>query len=581
MKELKYAAILKENQRLGEALKEERPYRIAVLSNVTVNQIKEILEYSLRLNNINAETRFGEYNTIVQDSAKYNNLDLIVIFWEASNLVAGGQYKTVLMDEKEISALIGRVRDEMELVFKNLKNSSLVLMNLFSSLLFNNWNLQSNNFDTVCAALNEHIELNKPPNTLLVDIVNVIAKISVEKAYDSRFFYSSKALYTIDFYKEYVRQILPALLSANGQAKKALVFDCDNTLWKGILGEDGIDKIAMSSQTPEGAVFEEVQSLALGLAKNGVLLGLCSKNNPQDVDEVLFSNQHMKIRDKDLVIKKVNWDDKVTNLKAIAQELNIGLDSIVFVDDSNFEVNMIRDNLPQVTVLQVPSRLSEYPGLLREHLGLFFSRSRTAEDLKKIEMYKAQASRQNERAKFHTLEEYLSSLEMKINMHVNALKFVPRIAQLTQKTNQFNLATKRYTETDIEEFIRSTESRVICFEVSDKFSDNGIVGVAIILLHDQHAEIDTFLMSCRVIGRNVEFAVFNWIVKYLKRLNVQTVLSTYCETLKNGQVKDFYEGIGFLLTEVSEKTKMYKADINSLKTNNLNYLEVTGGRAAD
>jgi FkbH-like protein len=170
---------------------------------------------------------------------------------------------------------------------------------------------------------------------------------------------------------------------------------------------------------------------------------------------------------------------------------------------------------------------------------------------------------------------------MKINMHVNALKFVPRIAQLTQKTNQFNLATKRYTETDIEEFIRSTESRVICFEVSDKFSDNGIVGVAIILLHDQHAEIDTFLMSCRVIGRNVEFAVFNWIVKYLKRLNVQTVLSTYCETLKNGQVKDFYEGIGFLLTEVSEKTKMYKADINSLKTNNLNYLEVTGGRAAD
>lgn len=138
MKELKYAAILKENQRLGEALKEERPYRIAVLSNVTVNQIKEILEYSLRLNNINAETRFGEYNTIVQDSAKYNNLDLIVIFWEASNLVAGGQYKTVLMDEKEISALIGRVRDEMELVFKNLKNSSLVLMNLFSSLLFNN-----------------------------------------------------------------------------------------------------------------------------------------------------------------------------------------------------------------------------------------------------------------------------------------------------------------------------------------------------------------------------------------------------------------------------------------------------------
>lgn len=574
MKEMKYAEILKANKALGEASAGGRTYRIAVMSNVTVNQLKEVLEYSLRLHGINAVAEFGDYDNIVQDSTKFKDADLVVIFWEAANLVGGVNYKAGLMDGREIEELLERVRGEMDMVFRNLEGASLVLMNMFSPMLFNGWSLRRNNFSSICATLNEYADRKKPANTLLVDIENIIAKISVAKAFDSRFFYSSKAPYTIDFFKEYAVYVRPAALSANGLAKKALVFDCDNTLWKGILGEDEIDNLVMSSQTHEGSIFEEVQSLALELAKGGVLLGLCSKNNPDEVDEVLSKHPDMKIRNGDIVIKKVNWDDKVSNLKAIATELNIGLDSIVFVDDSSFEINLVRENLPQVTVLQVPARLSDYPALMREHAGLFFNLSRTSEDAKKTEMYKVQALREGERENFHTMEEYLRSLEIRIFIHIDPTALAPRIAQLTQKTNQFNLTTKRYTEADIEGFVKSQTHTVVGFGVSDKFGDSGIVGAVIISFSENKAEVDTFLMSCRVIGRNVELAVFDWVLGYIKRRNINTVSAEYRRTQKNAQVMHFYGKLGFKVLENTETVKRYAADIGALTKNHLDYLEV-------
>lgn len=574
MRVMKFAEILKANKEAGKALASERPYNIAVLSNITSNQIKDILEYSLRLHNINAQAQFGDYDNIVQDSEKFKDADLLVLFWEAANLISGAQYKIELMNAAETSALLDRVRGEMDMVFKNLERASLVLMNMFSPSLFNSRNLRSNNFSLVCEALNGHASRNKPPNTILVDVGGVISRVSGSKAFDSRFFYSSKSLYTVDFYKEYAAHIKPAVLSANGLAKKAIVFDCDNTLWKGILGEDGPDNISMSSQSRDGVVFEEVQSLALALARNGVLLCLCSKNNQKDVDEVLASHPDMKIRDKDLALKKVNWDDKVANLRAIAKELNIGLDSIVFVDDSNFEANLVKESLPQVTVLQVPAQLGDYPGMIRENMGLFFSLSVSAEDAKKTGMYKAQALRDGEREKFHTVEEYLRSLDMKIIIYKNAAGFIPRIAQLTQKTNQFNLTTKRYTEADIERFINGCGSRVFCFGVSDKYDDSGIVGAVIISVADGIAEVDTFLMSCRVIGRSVELAVFDWVVGYFRKLGVQTVKAEYRKTPKNGQVLKFYDQFGLKVSESTETMKAYEGEISMILTRKPDYLVV-------
>jgi FkbH-like protein len=579
MKGLKYSEILSRNLELGRALTSDRRYKITVLSNVTVNQLKGILEYALRIKNINAEVSFGNYDNIVQDSANCEEADLIIIFWEPANLIAGGQFNIDLFGLDKTNELLSRVQNEMDIVFRNLKTAPLVLMNSFCPLLFNKSCLRKNNFDSLCSALNEYAEHNKPNNTLLVSIETVIAKISIDKAFNARFFYSSSALYTIDFYKEYAADVLPSMLSVNGFTKKALILDCDNTLWKGIIGEDGPQGISMSAQTADGVIFEEVQTLVLELVSKGVILAICSKNNPQDIDEVLVTHPQMRIRDKDITIKKVNWDDKVSNIKSIAAELNIGLDSIVFVDDSSFEVELVRNNLPQVQALQVPATLSEYPGMIRRNMGLFFNLHSTSEDARRVELYKDEALRQDTRDKFQNMEEYLRSLEIKISLYVDEEKFIPRIAQLTQKTNQFNLTTKRYTESEIKSYIDAKDYSVVAFEVKDKFGDYGTVGVVILKVNqNKHTvAVDSFLMSCRVIGRNIEFAVFNFLIKHLVCSGFVKIETSYIKSTKNEQVKDLYERMGCSVISSDQNESHFKLNITNNNIINVDYIDVSYG----
>jgi FkbH-like protein len=574
---MKYSEILSCNLELGRALTSMRRYKINVISNVTVNQLKDVLEYSLRSKNINAEVSFGNYDNIVQDSGNCAEADLIIIFWEPANLIAGGQFNIELFGLDKTNELLNQIQSEMDIVFHNLKAAPLVLMNTFCSLFFNKSSLRKNNFESLCSALNEYAERNKPNNTLLVSIEKIIAKISIDKAFNARFFYKSSAPYTIDFYKEYSADVLPSMLSVNGFAKKALILDCDNTLWKGVLGEDGSHGISMSAQTADGVIFEEVQTLVLDLVNKGVILGICSKNNPQDIDELLVTHPQMRIRDKDITIKKVNWDDKVSNIKLIATELNIGLDSIVFVDDSSFEVELVRNNLPKVQVLQVPVNLSEYPGMMRRNMELFFNLHTTSEDAKRVEMYKDETLRQDSRHKFHNMEEYLCSLAIEISVYVDVEKFIPRIAQLTQKTNQFNLTTKRYTESEIKMKIDSKDYSVVAFEVKDKFGEYGITGVFILKINknENMAVIDTFLMSCRIIGRNIEFAVFNFLIKHLDCLGIQKIEMSYIKSAKNEQVKDLYELIGCSVISSDRNGSHFKLNIADYNVINHDYINIS------
>ena len=188
-----------------------------------------------------------------------------------------------------------------------------------------------------------------------MNIDKIISHLGISTSIDNRLFYLSKILYSIPFLKSYVNHIKPILFSTIGLAKKALIFDCDNTLWKGILGEDGFENIEMSTNTKHGYIFSEIQSIALSLESQGVLLGLCSKNNFEDVMEVVNSHPDMQLKEHHLSIIKVNWKDKASNLKSISSELNIGLDSIVFIDDSQFEIDLVNEKLPMVTTIQVPS----------------------------------------------------------------------------------------------------------------------------------------------------------------------------------------------------------------------------------
>ena len=586
MKDLKYSEILKRNAELGKALpnrdcyEKNFKYEVIVLSNIIVSQFNEILEYTLRIKTIPAIVKSGDYDNIVQDSLKYKDLNLVIIFWELCNIIDGLQFKIELFDDQEIDTIVEKTKSEIGLVFKNLQNASLVLFNKFSSIQFSCSSINETKLEKLSAKLNQYLADNMPENVKLVDLEKVIANVGVNPSLDLRYYYSSKALYTIDFFKTYAEHIKPYIMSANGKSKKALIFDCDNTLWKGVLGEEGFDGIEMSSSTGDGTTFSEIQSIALAFNKQGVLIGLCSKNNPADVDEVIKSHPDMQLRDEYITIKKVNWSDKVTNLHEIAGKLNIGLDSLVFVDDSSFEVNFIKEQIPEITVLQVPDRLYDYPKMLRENAGLFYNLSFTDEDKQKVEMYKRQVQREIVKKEYVDIEGYLSSMGFKLTIFEDDKSIIPRMSQMSQKTNQFNLTTQRYTEGDIKSFIANNDSKVFAFSVGDKFGDSGVTGLCIINIdsNSKIAVIDTFLMSCRVIGRNIEYAFMDYLINVIRDCGINTVQSKYIQTQKNEQVKDFFDKCSFSLYGSTEMERNYVLNITGYKTKKIHYIEVIDGK---
>ena len=306
MIKLKYSDILKLNKELGNSCT-SGSYGITVLSNIIVHQIKEILEYLLRDKGINANVEIGNFDNIVQDSLKYKEANEVIIFWELSNLIDGLHYKIELLNNEQVDEILEKTKYEICLVLKNLEKTSLVLINKFTSLPFSNFNIRKSKLDVLAEQLNHYLKENIPSNVNLVELDKVIANIGLSKSLDLRYYYSSKALYSVDFFKAYADYIKPFILSTDGKAKKALIFDCDNTLWKGILGEDGFENIEMSPRTKDGAIFAEIQSMALVLIEQGILIGLCSKNNPKDVDEVIESHPDIQLRGKHISINKSNW----------------------------------------------------------------------------------------------------------------------------------------------------------------------------------------------------------------------------------------------------------------------------------
>jgi FkbH-like protein len=562
---MNYSEIIKLNNSL-EGQIQGGEYKVAILSNIMVHQSKDIFEYLLRTESLNAKVILGEYDNIVQDSKRLQDADAVIFFWEACNFIDGLQYKIDLFSEKEFNDIVDKVKFEIDIVLSALKNTPTVIINRFSSLVFDQFNLFEGNLKRLVDILNRYLESNIRENSSLFNIDGVISRLSIKSATDLRYYYSSKALYSVDFYREYFQNIQHIFFAANGKTKKALIFDCDNTLWKGTLGEDGFNGIK---------IFQEIQYLALQLAKKGVIIGLCSKNNLEDVDNVLENHSDMILRNDDIVIKKINWSNKVINLKSIAEDLNIGLDSLVFIDDSSFEIGLVKQELPSVKVFQVPIKEYEYSLMMKKVSNLFYYPSKTKEDRVKTQMYKDQAKRTKEKNKAVDMESYLTSLDILITIHINNLAQLSRISQLTQKTNQFNLTTKRYSESEIKSLILNDDKIVISIEVDDKYGSSGLTGLAI--LCKKTSKIDTLLLSCRILGRNIEYKFIDIVVDIAKKNNLNLMKSEYIKTLKNQQVKDFYNLCGFNVVFESDDSTQYHLEINNYKNNKIKYIGVNNG----
>lgn len=574
MKELKYSEILKANNLLKKQVEMQKPYQIKVLSNITCNQMGATLSYHLFQQGVNASITFGNYDNIVQDSFQTENLNLVIVHYELLNVVGKTDCYVEDFSEDQIEDIAGSLEDELGMILNNLSNVPCVLFDSFTAKTLNISSLRNNKFAHLAERLNRFVAENKAKNTYLIDIDAIIGKIGEEYSFDKKLYLLSKTLYTIDFWKEYTYAVSPVLLKVTGKAKKAIIFDCDNTLWNGILGEDGFDGIDMSAHSKIGSIYHEVQNMAVWLSKHGVLVGLCSKNNPGDVAEVIEKHPDMTLKNDNIVVSEVNWNDKASNLRVIAEELNIGIDSLVFVDDSDFEINLIREQLPQVVCMQVPAAIFDYPKQLAEIINTYFYFSDSKADLDKTNQYKQQAQRNQSKRQFGDIESYLKSLEMEVTFHVNDVSEVERVAQLTQKTNQLNLCTNRYTDAQIESIKDSTKQSYISLSVKDKFGDSGLTGVAIVSFTKGKGEINDFLMSCRVMGRNIEFVFIDYIINYLKSKGCDSVAAQYIPTMKNKPVSDFYDKVGLIMEGESDGIKNYYINVNDYKSKSINYIKV-------
>lgn len=352
------------------------------------------------------------------------------------------------------------------------------------------------------------------------------------------------------------------LITFTQTRKKCIVLDLDNTLWDGVLGEDGISGIKMSGDYP-GNAFMYLQEGLVALANTGVIITVCSKNNEADVKELWEKNPFVKLGPKHIAAYRINWENKADNIRSLAKELNIGLDSMVFVDDNPTERELVRQQLPMVAVPEFPKRpyrlIEFYVGLVDEYFRTY---ELTDEDRHKTEQYKANVQRVLEQNRYSDLTDFLRSLNIEIDI-IRANEFnISRIAQMTQKTNQFNLTTHRYTEADINGFI-ATGADVYCISVRDKFGDNGITGEIIINRENNVAVIDTLLLSCRILGKGIESAFFISLINQLFENGVTEVKAKYIPTAKNNQVADFYDRQGFSCISDQNGIKEYKMDLSA------------------
>lgn len=413
-------------------------------------------------------------------------------------------------------------------------------------------------------------------NVRMIDTEDVVRAVGQTAAFDTRFYFRSKAPYTGVYLNELARRIASSSRGFGSHFYKVLVLDCDNTLWGGVIGEDLMGGIKLGPYDYPGNIFWRMQHEFAALERSGVLLCLCSKNNPADVEEVLQKHPDMVLRPAQIVIKKINWSDKSSNLRELANELNVGLDSMVFLDDSTFECEAVRQQLPMVRTVQVPATLSEYPRVVREIKELFLAGGISADSRGKTEQYRQRASAEALQAQFESQDAYLASLEIKVTMTRNAFASMARIAELSMKSNQFNLTTRRYSEAEVADMMHSAEFAVYSLEVADKFGKAGLTGIVVVRYKDDVAHVDNFFMSCRVIGRGVEMAIWPRIAAEAARRGANELRATFIPSAKNAQVADFYDRLGLSLrNETGEGIRHYSVEVPAFVPSATPWIDMT------
>ena len=549
---------------------------ISIMRNITVETIEAYIKYLLLQSSLNAKISFGDYDVLYQDAVGGNaallngDTHCVCVFLFLNTLSPMLTWNFTRCSTSEQSNEIKRIEVYIDSVLKGIRKQTdaLILWHSFENPLYPAYGMIDSQVEygqlSVFHALSTSVRamLQSTPNAILIDMNVILNRIGGEVFYDSRYWHIGKAPYSRRALQEIAFENAKAIRALKGKNKKCLVLDCDNTLWGGIVGEDGVSGIKLGTSYP-GSAFYEFQQEIIKLFNRGIIIALCSKNNEDDVLEVFQHHPDMLLKETHIATHRINWEDKASNIRAIAEDLNIGLDSVVFVDDSEFEINLVNHEFPEVVTLHLPKGKSvDYRRILAA-CGLFDTLTLSLEDKNRGAMYRAEVGRKKLKAQATDLTSYYKSLEMVVDIRYATKFTIPRVAQQTQKTNQFNLTTRRYNESEIQHFAERPDSDVFTLKLADRFGDSGIVGTCILLYETDKAVIDTLLLSCRILGRGVEEVFVHYILKHARNRKCKTIIGEYTKTTKNMQVEFFYSKMGFveMNSDKAHERRLFEFDL--------------------
>lgn len=561
MKELQYPfdanAILSQKKRIRRQLLADTTgfvsKRIAILGGFTTSNIKLILELFLLDQGIRPEFYESEYNQYYQDSVFDNpvlkefNPDVIYVCTSNRNVTT---YPAMCDDPAEVDALLQHEINKFTAVWDSLaeRYHCPIIQNNFEMPFYRL--LGNKDASDIHGKVNFLTRLNmefydyaqKHENFYICDINYISADYGLREWSDPFYYHMYKYALNVNAIPYLSFNVANIMKSIFGKNKKGIVLDLDNTLWGGVIGDDGLENIILGPEESEGQVYLEFQRYLKEQMSLGVILNIDSKN---DEENALMGLGHpdSELSKEDFIVIKANWDSKDQNFKLIADKLNLLPESLLFIDDNPAERHIVTEQIHGVVAPEIGSVHQYIQNIDRG--GYFEATTLSADDRKRNDMYKENMKRADMQASFSDYTEYLLSLDMQAVINSFEPVYMARIAQLTNKSNQFNLTTKRYTQTEIERIAQDPDYITLYGKLLDKFGDNGVVSVIIGHADGDECQIDLWIMSCRVLKRDMEFAMIDALVRKCRECKLTRIHGYYYPTAKNSMVKDFYELQGF------------------------------------
>ena len=539
-----------------------RQIRIAILSSYVLDPLSHYLDYQCQRVGIQPEFHIAPFNQYVQEIVQERGplhefqpeITLLSVWLEDAFPGIGDAPSQVELENaaEDILTKLGQLAGQFQRYSQGLfLITDFVLMHRGPHGILDNrlphgihaW------VDNLNRRLAEVVLRHE--RTYLIPLHEVLSRIGIEQVYNPKMYHMARMRLNAKGLGELAQHVVRYVKPLKGLTKKCVVLDLDGTLWGGIVGELGVEGIHLGPSVP-GEEYTEFQRALLNLTRRGILLAICSKNNMEDVLPVLRSHPHMVLKEEHFAAMRVNWNNKAENIREIAEELNIGLDSLVFIDDNPNERELVSQVLPEVLTVTPPTDPSRYRAFL-EALTDFELLSVTQEDTERVAQYQAIGKRQAIKNAAASIEDYLASLELQVQIEPANTDHITRVAQMCGKTNQFNLTTRRYQSADIERFVSSQEHVVYLLRVRDRFVDHGVVGAAIISKQKTEWRIDELLMSCRVMGLTIEQAFMARLVHDARKGGAETLIGEFIPTKKNVPVRELYRKLGFhLVSEIDE-----------------------------